>query len=414
LKEKKQVSSPCTKKGLGSSSSSSYCECYTDCKNLGGYSKFNSIGTLKYNIEENKNFIGCTDVDEFLIENNLIRYYQRETTGLEVLFSGIERMPNIYINSEKFDLLNILNDHKHIHENAEFLDNESSGEDSLLFNVGIDSDLFSTGLENDIGIMFMTDKPGLSQSFSNDIFATRPTNLIDSFFKTLYSKGLFSPKFVKIEGETLREKRKREQKENDLFTVASCLLSRIDSGLEMKKIWPRYTKIRFLKFKEKIYKMIDKNLPKWAQKFNRIWEKLTEAQAEVILEEWFYEELEKPTQKESASKLGITISSYQDRLEGAYKKFEKLYPEFTRQKRKMKIEETELIIYPLYETRGGEKNEIPIPKRDSKNKPKNRANISELELFKIQKWAIETTESKLGIRANYAYDEIDSIEQNLV
>ena len=39
---------------------------------------------------------------------------------------------------------------------------------------------------------------------------------------------------------------------------------------------------------------------------------------------------EKPSQADNAKKLGISVASYQERLELAYKKLEKLYPELER------------------------------------------------------------------------------------
>ena len=230
MKEKKQVSSPCTKKGLGTGFSSSCCKCLPECKNLGGYAKLDSIGTLKYNVEENSNFIGCIEVDEFLIEHKLIRYHLRETTGLEVLFSGIEKIPSLYLPPDKYDLIKIINNPEHIHNEAEFLESISQGEDSALFKANSESDLFSAELEDNGDLIFTSDRPGFSQSLSCDIFATRPTNLTDSFFRTLYARGLFTPKCINIENETLPYKRKREQKESDLFIVATCLINKIDSS----------------------------------------------------------------------------------------------------------------------------------------------------------------------------------------
>lgn len=50
--------------------------------------------------------------------------------------------------------------------------------------------------------------------------------------------------------------------------------------------------------------------------------------------EFFHGELEKPTQEQNAKKLGISIASYQDRLELAYNKLSKLYPEYKRERRR--------------------------------------------------------------------------------
>jgi hypothetical protein len=80
--------------------------------------------------------------------------------------------------------------------------------------------------------------------------------------------------------------------------------------------------------------MINEKAPRWARKFHHIWKKLTPAQAEALECEYFHGFDEKPSQQESAKKLGISIGSYQERLEWAYRKLEKVYPEFERIKRR--------------------------------------------------------------------------------
>ncbi len=130
--------------------------------------------------------------------------------------------------------------------------------------------------------------------------ACAPPNLEESFFETMYARGDF------------------DQEHEDIQNLAACFYHRIDLPSEMKKIWPRYTEKRYQAAKNSIWAKVQKKMPPWAKKFFRIWDKLSESQSEASKLEWFYEEVEKPTQEENAKKVGISIASYQERLGWAY------------------------------------------------------------------------------------------------
>ena len=120
--------------------------------------------------------------------------------------------------------------------------------------------------------------------------------------------------------------------------------------------------------------------------FNKFWNLLTDAQIEATNLEWFHNELEKPTQADNAKKLGISIASYQERLELAYRKLEKLYPELERISRR-------------------------APKNKSKIvKPKRKLTPEE------KRWAREKYDSYLHSLKNYSVNsylqEQEGVEQD--
>lgn len=175
---------------------------------------------------------------------------------------------------------------------------------------------------------------GYAQTFGHDLLSCAPDNLFDSFFQSLYQQGVFEPQFLEIKGESQEEREKRELKDDDLSTVATIMFHGLEDEKIIKSFWPRYRPKRFERNKSKVYDIINQRMPKSFKRFNKIWDELTDLQADAIKLEYFYEETEKPTQKANAKKRGISIASYQDRLELAYKKLSKLYPEFKRIKRR--------------------------------------------------------------------------------
>ena len=85
----------------------------------------------------------------------------------------------------------------------------------------------------------------------------------------------------------------------------------------------------------------------------------------------------------------IKVTTYKDHLEGAFKKLEKLCPEFTRVKRKGQIlKSPTLEIAPLYEIIEGKAIEIEKPK-------KRMRNLSSKERSKIREWIKESYDSKV-------------------
>lgn len=144
-------------------------------------------------------------------------------------------------------------------------------------------------------------------------------------------------------------------------------------------------------------------MPLWARKFNGIWDKLTKEQAEAFKLEWFYEAEEKPTQAQNAKALGISVDSYQERLEWAIKKIIKHYPEFTPLKRRSKAKEEEVIPpAPLYNVLpSGEKIQIELPVKQEKS-------LTNQERYYLKKWSWESTKNYFF---HYeAYTDIDDYE----
>ena len=126
-------------------------------------------------------------------------------------------------------------------------------------------------------------------------------------------------------------------------------------------------------------------MPWWAKRFNKIWLKLTDAQIETLTLEWYFEGDEKKTQAENAKDLGISLASYQERLYFAYKKLEKLYPEFSRKKKSPLKIRTKNLPLPLFLVNSdGEKTELPLPMAKLKN-------LSFKEKMDIKKRSKETT-----------------------
>jgi uncharacterized coiled-coil protein SlyX len=137
-----------------------------------------------------------------------------------------------------------------------------------------------------------------------------------------------------LKEETKEERLKRELKDDDLSTVATLMFHGLEDIKLIKKFWPRYIPSRYEKNKKKVYIMVNSKMNKYLKKFVEFFGMLTDVQADAIKAEWFYHEAEKPNQEQSVKNLNITVSSYQERLELAYKKLEKLYPNLKRVRRR--------------------------------------------------------------------------------
>lgn len=329
MKVRKQNAKPCLKKGIDNYKVSSLCELSSFCKECDAFKNSNS-----------DLFKICQEVEEFLTENNLIRYELREMSGLEVLFDGIEKIYNL--NSELYNQDHFEGvgpqDFTQMSLNLEFQETSdltrdllSKSEDFLDQNQKILTIESVSAQDMEPSILnHIPENLGLTQSFSHDLLSHPPDNLIDSVLLSLYQEGIFEPQHTVIKGETVEERKKRELKDDDYYTVATIMLHGLEDEKVMKKFWPRYTASRFIRNKNKVYAVINRKMHKYLKRFNKFWNLLTDAQVEAINLEWFHSETEKPTQADNAKKLGISIASYQERLELAYKKLEKLYPELDR------------------------------------------------------------------------------------
>lgn len=304
MKVRAQEAKPCEKKG-DKVRGSSYCECMTACKKEKGYLKSTSAGTLHHQRSRSSAFIGCLPLEEILIQDHLIRYETREVGGLEVLFEGVEAAQNL---------------------NAEIFQDDGTATQVEGF-LATTPNLLTESLDNDRGLKkaspldqglrdYLPNALGYAQTGVSAFMASAPPNLEESFFQAMYIGGDF------------------DRDHEDIQNLAACFYHGVDLPSEIIKIWPRYTEKRYQAAKNSIWAKVHKKMPQWAKKFYRIWDNLSDSQAEALKLEWFYEDDEKPTQEESAKRLGISIASYQERLEWAYKKLEILYPEFTTRKRK--------------------------------------------------------------------------------
>ena len=342
MKTRKQQAKPCERKGKDNHLFSFSCELRDVCFGLK---------------DDHRDF--CLKLEESLIDDGLVRYETKEITGLHVLFNGIEK--TISTNSE--DLFH-----------DEFLYEDLNGTIDSHFNslnsreYEKEKPIQTSNLDYQTGVSALNNDLGYNRAKSNEIFGLKPTNLYDSLFTSLYKRGIFNPKYQEIANESESDRIKRETRDDDLYNVATILLFDIKNPKILKKIWSRYTPHRFEKNKQKVLGIFNKNLPEWAKRLNRYWNNITDAQREAIDCEYFFEGFEKPTQKESAQKLGISKGSYEDRLEGAYKKLLKLYPEYERVKRRKKKPETkdELLPMPLYELISGFAVEVPHPEKKNK------------------------------------------------
>ena len=296
MKVRPQVPKPCEKKG-DSIQGFSRCECLATCKKQNGYLRPTSKGTLQFLCSQTSAFQGCLPLEESLIQENLIRYETREDTGLEVLFEGVEAVQNL--NAEIFEDDEIPTSiESFLDTTPDLLTDKRDNDRNLKMASSTDAGLRDS----------LPDALGFATSSVSAFFSCPTENLQESFFQAMYARGDF------------------EREADDIQNLATCFYHRIDLPNEIKKIWPRYTEKRYQITKNAIWAKVNKKMPLWAKKFYRIWDNLTQAQTDALMLEWFYDGFEKPTQEENAKKLGISIPSYQERLNWAYKKLQELYP----------------------------------------------------------------------------------------
>ncbi len=351
VRVRKSNAKPCARKGKDNHKISNRCECEKLCESLFHFKANNSIGTTNHNNNLSiSTFKGCEEVEKYLIDSKLIRYEAKEKSGLDVLFTGIEKLHSMGASCLEIDNLgetdfpdDELTVGEAINSSSYELDNNQLFEEVEEFeelelepNLYIDESVLS----------FAPASLGYGHSMAHDIFACAPENLEEVAFNYLFKLGEF------------------EKGPDDLIAVAKCIKQRRDLPKDIKQIWPKYTPKRFKKYQDAIEKIIKTKSPFWMIRFDEIWKKLSKPQAEAIRTEYFHSELEKPTQKESAKKLGISIASYQERLEWAYKKLEKLFPEFRREPRRNKNpkQRNSNIPAPLYQIiKNGDRIKIPFP-----------------------------------------------------
>lgn len=375
MKVRVQTAKPCERKGdlvLGSP----LCECLKSCKAQKGYLKDSSAGTLNHHKVTNSGFTGCLILEEALIHEHLIRYETREVGGLEVLFEGVEEEQNL--NAEIFIEDAPSSVSTYMDFIGDFLTDDRDNDRKLK-----KGSIFDEGLR-----AYFPDALGFAQNGFSAFAGASPENLYESFFESMYVRGDF---------ETLS---------GDVQQLATCFYHGIDDPKEMKKIWPRFTERRMRETSATIYGLVHKRMPFWAIRFDKIWDKLTEQQAEALRAEWFYEDAEKPSQEQLAAGLGISVASYQERLEWAYRKMEGIFPELRRRRRKNPVEVRPAIApRPLYEIlHSGERIEISFPEKRDRS-------ISKKEINEIKRWVFDSTANNL-FRYEYYTDIDDEITES--
>lgn len=407
MKVKKQSNNPCWKKGIDNPKGSNRCEVYKECKKLKDYLKPNSTGTDNYHQEHSSDFEGCEDVESYLIKHNLVRYESREAVVSDLIINSFDIIPDDhnyrYIDPEPYDeeQFNIK-----LKEKVSFIKiaKKLRKEDKSVPDGLLGSDYSMDNILNHLPAHL-----GLSRSFAHEIFKTGAKDLFETTFRRAFAKGLFYQQFEHKKDYTKAQILKVIQAD-DLLSAAMIRAKGITDEEDMLHFWPRYTKERFDEQNKKIDEIVIASMPYKFIKFNKIWDRLTPPQAEAFKLEYFYDSFEKPTQLENAKKLGVKLSSYKDRLEGAIKKLEKLYPEFERVNRRAvkHLPEAYMDAYePVYKIENGERSRIsPLRIR-----PKRI--ITEQDKVIIKKWAQKTdyqrsdhlvSDYKPEIDESYYYD----------
>jgi predicted DNA binding protein len=352
MRVRKANASPCARKGKDNHKASTRCESEELCKALSWFKTKSCTGTIDYNkASSNSIFKGCFEIEEYLINNQLLRYDSKEKSGLDVLFNGIEKLHSLSADHLEIDSLSdqgfsdidltigeVLTSYSFEIDNNQVFEVEEENEE-------LDSNLYL----DESTLNYIPASLGYGHTMAHDIFASAPDNLDEVVFNFLYKRGEFNIGH------------------DDLFAVARCMKQRRDLIKDIKEIWPRYTERRYIKNLELINKITENKTPFWASRFELLWNKLTPEQAQAIRAEYFYIEAEKPTQSELATRMGIKLSSYKDRLKWANKKIIKLFPEYKSKPKRNKKVKNESKPEPLYKIlENGDRVQIPFPTKKFK------------------------------------------------
>tara|TARA_Y100000590_G_scaffold209085_1_gene236893 strand:- start:214 stop:1494 length:1281 start_codon:yes stop_codon:yes gene_type:complete len=356
MKTKSHVSKPCYKKGVDNARFSKSCEIKRECFSNKGF---------KY-LRPCDGFKGCLEVETELIEENLLRYETREDLTLEFFSDSLIRNDS----SHNYEILDGDDDLDFEYDPLSYqsyLDAESS---SVKYEVKELDDKslkkgkkkkrapkksFLDNFNNHLPSCLWYARPAISSFFESP-----PEDLLESYFLKAFGNKLFDLPLE--QGDDIGAKRlKMALEKDDLLSAANCRLKRIDKPKDLRRFWPRYTPKRFDKYKELIDEMVKKTMPYKMLNFDLYWKSLTGAQTEAMRLEHFYKEDEKPTQEENASRLGIKVSSYKDRLEGATKKLEKFFGMKRASRRSKKEKKDENPPLPLYEIIDGKRVQIEFP-----------------------------------------------------
>ena len=347
VRVRKADASPCAKKGKDNHEPSSRCELVKLCKSSSWFKFQNCKGTVEHTENQPKSlFTGCFEIEEYLINNQLLRYDSKEKSGLDVLFNGIEKLHSL--SADYLDINNLgelgscdvdlsvgeaLTAYSYEVDNHQILDEEDEHEE-------LESNLYV----EESALNYIPASLGYGHSMAHDIFASAPDDLEEVVFNYLFKRGEF------------------EKGHNDTYAVARCIKQRRDLIEDIRAAWPRYTERRYQKNLEIIKKITERKRPFWASRFEVLWKRLTSEQTQAVRSEYFYEESEKPTQVELAKRIGIKLSSYKDRLKWANKKIIKTFPEYKPEPRRNERVEVKRKPEPLYQIlENGDRVQIPFP-----------------------------------------------------
>lgn len=364
---------PCLKKGSDNFYSSNLCETKDSCKNCGDYLNKNSDGTRSHQKSNESEFIGCHDVEKYLLENKLVRYEMKEEVIVEFGVNDLYFEQEI----EEENRIDLDCDYQHYISNLMLEHGDLSDP--------MTSNYCSSSTSNKISI-----KENMANHLPSHLGFTRPaiharmcqapSSTHESVFNWLYATGGFlNPNISNNDLE--KHNFKDIVDEDDLMSVAYILKRGIEVEAEMRVFWRRYTEIRFNKYKDIINEKIKFNTSELLIRLEWIKKKFTHEQMEVFLLEYGGDRT-LYNQDLRAEFLGIAVSSYKDRLKYLKKKVKSRYPDLkviNKDLQNTNSDKDQIIIEPLYEVCDGEKTLIPAPEATNKE-------LSVADRNKIKRW----------------------------
>lgn len=191
MKVRKAEAKPCARKGKDNHRPSSRCECEAVCKSLEGFKERTSAGTLKYRENESEtSFKGCIEVEEYLIDNLLLRYDSKEKSGLDVLFNGIDKIHSLNASSLDLDNLGTTDIPDKDLTIGEALDTYSyEVENKLLDNLEGFEEQEPNLYIDECAFNYIPSSLGYGHSMAHDIFASAPDSLDEVVFNYLFKRG---------------------------------------------------------------------------------------------------------------------------------------------------------------------------------------------------------------------------------
>lgn len=179
----------------------------------------------------------------------------------------------------------------------------------------------------------------LASQFS-ELASNRPSNLKDSCLMDLIEKKAFGskdsvplPNFEKLRKQEnfkhLLSKKNTLKAYDPKLLLCAFLISRgLTTKDQIERVMPAFPVKDFHRYQAKVHRMIEMNLSGRSKKFQSYWGSLTRAQQEAVRIHYFENE-EDDSVRVSAKKLKISADSLKDRLDGAIKKLQSSFPEYS-------------------------------------------------------------------------------------